>query len=206
MAKRNSRRGRSRKRRPAASAAPAGRAPQTVAALDAEPAPGAAPSKARTAVAPRSQRARPPRGAQRDAGFKDPTAFGERPHAPWHPLPLSEILIFVGAVAAFIGFTIGEGGHTLLFVGVGAAALGTIEVTLREHLSGYRSHTIILALLPTVAFHSAVILFLAAFIRVPRYVNLALLLLDGVIFAFLFKVLRLRFLDARRERIFAAGR
>ena len=39
-----------------------------------------------------------------------------------------------------------------LFAGIAAVLIGTVEVTLREHLSGYRSHTLILALLPVIVF------------------------------------------------------
>jgi hypothetical protein len=131
---------------------------------------------------------------------------GERPRAPWHPLPLSELLILVGGIATIIGFTRGEGGHTVLLAGIGAAAIGTIEVTVREHLSGYRSHTLILALLPALVFHSAVILVVALFTRVPRVLNLGLLPLDVALYAYLFRLLRSRFGDARRERTFAAAR
>jgi hypothetical protein len=142
------------------------------------------------------------------AAYKAPMSVGERPRAPWHPFPLSELLILVGAIGTIIGFSraksggFSSGGPTLI-ASLIAVALGTIEVTLREHLSGYRSHTLILALLPTVAFHSIVILGLAALTRVPRWVNVPLLLLDGALVTFLFKLLRLRFLDARRERAFA---
>ncbi len=145
---------------------------------------------------------------QKPSGYKAPMSVGERPQAPWHPFPLSELLILVGAIATIVGFSraksggFSSGGPTLI-AGLVAVALGTIEVTLREHLSGYRSHTLILALLPTVAFHSIVILALAALTRVPRWVNVPLLLLDGALATFLFKMLRLRFLDARRERTFS---
>jgi hypothetical protein len=135
-------------------------------------------------------------------------SVGERPQAPWHPLPLSELLILVGGIGTIIALKRGEvqSGGAALFASLGAVVLGTIEVTLREHLSGYRSHTLILSLLPTIVFHSAVVLVLAAFVRVPRWFTTAMLLLDAALFAFLFKVLRARFLDARRERTFAGRR
>ena len=159
---------------------------------------------------PARRRSRARAAPQRDTGsrgFKDPQSLGERPQAPWHPLPLSELLILVGAIATIIGFRRGEAGQAVLFAGIGAVAIGTIEVTWREHMSGYRSHAIILALLPTLVFHSVVGVSLATFTNVPRApVNVALLLIDVALFAFLYKVLRARFLDARRERTFAARR
>lgn len=204
MAKRNTgRHGRSRKRRPATpSAAPQGSGEAGRAGADG--------SVTRTSSpAPRRERARArPRGAAERGGdgYRDPLSVGERPQAPWHPLPLSELLILVGAIGTVFGLRRGLRGGPALFAGIGAVALGTIEVTLREHLSGYRSHTILLALLPIIVFHSAVILLLAAVTQVPRLLNVVLLLIDGALFAFLFKLLRARFLDARRERTFAGRR
>jgi hypothetical protein len=135
-------------------------------------------------------------------------SVGERPQPPWHPLPLSELLILVGAIGTVVGLLRKEGpnGGATLLAGVGAVVIGTVEVTLREHLSGYRSHTLILALLPTIVFHSVVVLLVAAFAQVPRWLNIPLLLIDGALFAFLFKLLRARFVDARRERTFAGRR
>lgn len=125
------------------------------------------------------------------------TTFGERPRAPWHPLPLSEILILAGAIGAAVGFSRGFGGLRLMLAGVLAVALGTVEVTLREHRSGFRSHTLLLSLLPVVAFHSATVLIVDAFTSPPPALNAGLLALDVVLFLLLFKVLRVRFLDAR---------
>ena len=75
--------------------------------------------------------------------------------------------------------------------------LGTVEITWREHNAGYRSHTLILAVLPVVVFHTALVLGLIAFTTVSRLLNIGLLVLDVAIVAVLFKLLRARFLDAR---------
>jgi hypothetical protein len=146
-------------------------------------------------------------GVESTRGFKDPQSLGERPEPPWHPVPLSELLILAGAIGTVVGLSrgISHGGPPLI-AGLAAVVIGTAEVTLREHLSGYRSHTLILALLPTIAFHSAVVLIVAAFTTTPRALNVALLFVDAAIFAFLFKLLRARFQDARRERVFAGRR
>jgi hypothetical protein len=179
VAKHNSaRRGRSRKRRPA-------------------------PSGARKV-------AKPPVSTSTVASAKQSPTADARPQAPWHPLPLSELLILVGAIAVVIGLYrskhgFAAGGPTLL-AGIGAAMIGTIEVTLREHRGGYRSHTLILAVLPVILFHSAVILIVAAFTAVPQALSIGLLPVDVALFAVLFKVLRARFVDAQRERKFAARR
>jgi hypothetical protein len=136
---------------------------------------------------------------------------GERPEAPWHPVPLSELLILVGAVGTVIGLKrLGHGGIShggpALFAGIAAVLIGTVEVTLREHLSGYRAHTLILTLLPLIVFHSAVILIVASQTTVPKLLNVLLLLIDAAIGTVLFKLLRARYLDGRRERMFAGRR
>jgi hypothetical protein len=153
-------------------------------------------------------RTRPPADRGRARGeFRDPLSVGERPPAPWHPLPLSELLILVGAIGTVVGLRRGiSHGGPALFAGLAAVMIGTVEVTLREHRSGYRSHTLILAVLGVIVFHSAVVLGVAAVTRVPAVLNVALLALDVALFAFLFKLLRARFLDARRERTFAGKR
>ena len=46
----------------------------------------------------------------------------------------------------------------LLIAGLVAVLIGTVEVTLREHLSGYRSQTLILTLLPTILLFTGVVL------------------------------------------------
>jgi hypothetical protein len=133
-----------------------------------------------------------------------------RPQAPWHPLPLSELLILIGAVGTVVGIArLGHGASQdapLLFAGLAAVMIGTIEVTLREHRGGYRSHILLLALLPTILFHTATILIVSAFTPVPRALNVGLLIVDAAIFAVLFKLLRAGFADARRERAFTARR
>jgi hypothetical protein len=203
---RNSPRGgaRSRKRR---ARAQSGRkaAPATVAGATGAPGAdggpeAAAPTKRTVARTPKAQ-------GHSESALYSPRGVGERPQAPWHPVPLSELLILVGAIGAAIGFSRGVShGAAPMFAGLAAVLLGTLEFTLREHLSGYRSHTIIIAILAIAAFHSAVALGVAAFTRVPRALNVALIALDIALFAVLFKYLRARFLDARRERVFAGGR
>jgi hypothetical protein len=145
------------------------------------------------------------------AGFKDPQSLGERPQAPWHPLPVSELLILIGAIATVIGASKLKGGSTAgvatLVAGIAAVLIGTIEFSLREHRSGYRSHTILLSLLPTVVVYTGSLLIVSAFVSpVPVALKIAPLALALPLFALLYKLLRARFADARRERVFAGGR
>jgi len=67
----------------------------------------------------------------------------ERPPAPWGSVPLAELVILAGIVALAIGVI---GGHpTAIGIGVALAGLGGLEVAIREHFAGYRSHTTLLA-------------------------------------------------------------
>jgi hypothetical protein len=118
-------------------------------------------------------------------------------------------LILVGAVGAAIGFAksghgFSDGGPAVL-AGIGAVAIGTIEVTLREHRSGYRSHTVMLAFLAVLVFDSAVVFGLTSLTTLPRLFSVGLLAVDLALFAALFKLLRARFLDARHARVIREG-
>ena len=67
----------------------------------------------------------------------------ERPPAPWGNFPLAELAVLGGIVCLAIGIF---GSHeTLIGVGVAMAGLGGMEVAIREHFAGYRSHTTLLA-------------------------------------------------------------
>lgn len=163
-----------------------------------------APQVKRGATKRASSRARAREADKQD--FRDPLSVGPRPPSPWHPLPLSELLILVGAIATVIGLKRASsggisGGGPALFAGLGAVAVGTFEVAWREHRAGYRSHSLLLAFLPVLIFHSAVVLSLSAFTTVPRLANVGLLAIDFALFAVLFKLLRARFLAARARVI-----
>jgi membrane protein implicated in regulation of membrane protease activity len=59
----------------------------------------------------------------------------------------------------------------------------------------------LLAVVPVVVLHSAVVIGLAALTSIPRWVNVALLPLDVALLVVLFRWLRRRFDQARRERV-----
>jgi lysylphosphatidylglycerol synthetase-like protein (DUF2156 family) len=71
------------------------------------------------------------------------SAADQRPPAPWGSAPLAELVILAGIVALGIGMF--GGNPTLVFVGIALAGLGGLEVAIREHFAGYRSHTTLLA-------------------------------------------------------------
>jgi hypothetical protein len=118
---------------------------------------------------------------------------GERPEGPFGGLPISELGILLGLIAAVIGFI--KGGGPALIVGLIVCALGVIEITAREHFSGYRSHTALLAAIPSVAIEVGIVLAFK-----PRQ-RAFLVLVVVPIFAGLFWWLRKRFLTARQARV-----
>jgi len=67
----------------------------------------------------------------------------DRPPAPWGSFPLAELTVLAGIVMLVIGLA-GQS-PTAIGVGVVLAALGGLEVSVREHFAGYRSHTTLLA-------------------------------------------------------------
>lgn len=91
--------------------------------------------------------ARPQRGLRRHA------KLAEAPPAPWHPFPLVELSILAGLVLVVIGFATdpGEPRTTLLFGGLALISVASLELTIREHFAGYRSHTMLLAAAAAVA-------------------------------------------------------
>jgi hypothetical protein len=147
-----------------------------------------------------SMRSAAPAPKPRQKAPQPTSTLGQRPQAPWHPLPLSEILILIGAIATIIGLRRRADDTALLVVGLVAVGIGTFEVTLREHWSGYRSHAILLALVPVLAFHSLVIAVASALANPTVLLSVVLLPFDLALFVFLFKLLRARFLDARQLR------
>jgi hypothetical protein len=94
------------------------------------PGPKPAPPKPRAPVEPAPRR----------------TARDERPQAPWGSFPLTELAILVGLIMLVVGFLSGGFGGTLaIAVGISLAAIGGLELAIREHFSGYRSHSTLLA-------------------------------------------------------------
>jgi hypothetical protein len=119
---------------------------------------------------------------------------GERPEGMFGGLPVSEAAILIGFIGLVIGFI--QGGGAVVVVSLIVVGLGVVEVTAREHFSGYRSHTILLALVPAVAIAAAAVAIFGA----PQQRSLVLLYVAPV-FAILFWLLRRRFMVARQARI-----
>jgi hypothetical protein len=135
--------------------------------------------------------ARQQRQAARQLG-----TVGERPPSPFGAVPVSEIAIFAGFVAIIV-WLIG-GSLPVLIVGLTVTTLGVLEVTGREHFSGYRSHTTLLAALPAVALGIGVV----SIAGTDKQNRAPFLLAIAVpVYAFLFWLLRKRFIAARQARV-----
>lgn len=73
--------------------------------------------------------------------------MGEAPPAPWSPFPLVELCILVGIVMIAGGFAFGGDRRALLVTcGFSLVALASLELVVREHFAGFRSHSAIIAL------------------------------------------------------------
>lgn len=89
-----------------------------------------------------------------------------------------------------------RGGGPALYVGLIVLALGVVEFTAREHFSGYRSHTTLLAAIPALAVVTVLEL------TIGTASNRVALVVAGLpVFALLFYLLRRRFMTARQARI-----
>jgi hypothetical protein len=86
----------------------------------------------------------------------------ERPKAPWHPFPLVELCVLAGIVLLVLGLLSydSDRGKAMLVAGMLLGSLGGLDTALREHFSGFRSHTMILAAVPAVGL--AAILYFAS--------------------------------------------
>ena len=123
--------------------------------------------------------------------------YGDRPNGVFHPVPVSEIAIFAGLVGVVVGAT--SSNRTALITGIAVCVLGVLEVTAREHFSGYRSHATLLAAVPAVGLVAASV---AAFGTPGQRGTRELMLGAAVpVFGVLFWALRKRFRSARQARI-----
>ncbi len=86
-----------------------------------------------------------------------------RPHAIWAPFPLTEIGIVAGIAILTAGY-LSDGRRAAWLLAIGALVLAVViaELSLREHFGGFRSHTLLLALLPVVALHATIVLAVTA--------------------------------------------
>ena len=94
---------------------------------------------------------RPKAGQRKQRAAVEPavrrTARDERPVGPWGSFPLTELTILVGLLLLILGFVRSDFTGTILIgAGITIAGLGGLELAIREHFAGYRSHSALLAL------------------------------------------------------------
>ena len=73
---------------------------------------------------------------------EEPAGDG-RPPAPWGNFPLTQLAVLAGLILIAIGLFNGD--PALLLGGLLLGSLGGLELSLREHFAGFRSHTTLLA-------------------------------------------------------------
>jgi hypothetical protein len=120
---------------------------------------------------------------------------GERPPNPFGGVPVAEIAILAGLVTVIVWWA-GSLGTGALITGIAVMLLGVLEFTAREHFSGFRSHTTLLAAVPAVAVAWGLVA------ATGEHSGNAPLLFSAVpVFVLLFWPLRRRFQMARQARV-----
>jgi uncharacterized membrane protein len=168
---------RSRKRTGAATAAGA--------ATDVTPPAGGSTRAQRDAVRARRAEAARRRAAEpASARPQRRPRGGERPPAPWGKFPLVELCVLLAIVLLIAGFVIGGNrGPTMIFAGLVLGSLGGLELSIREHFAGYRSHTTLLAAAVAV-FVGTVVAVIAGKILLPVLLAVALAVFGGAFLVF----------------------
>ena len=91
---------------------------------------------------PPSRAAEPPRTPRTKARRE------EAPQAPWHPFPLVELAILCGLVLIVAAIVVdGDARPVLLLGGIALVSIASLELAIREHFAGYKSHSTLLAAL-----------------------------------------------------------
>lgn len=121
----------------------------------------------------------------------------ERPPAPWGSFPLAELTVLAGIVALVVG-VVGKD-PTAIGVGVVLAGLGGLEVSIREHFAGYRSHTTLLA-------GTVFVLVTGGLFYLAGLILVICLAAGAIAFAAAFLALRRAFQKASGGLSFRAGR
>ena len=123
-------------------------------------------------------------------------AGDERPPAPWGSFPLQELTVLVALVMLVIGFV--SYSPVTIAVGVVLGCLGGLELSVREHFGGYRSHTVLLA-------GTAFVLTVTSLLYVGGLVPLICLGAGVAVFAAAFFALRSAFRRASGGLSFRVG-
>lgn len=94
------------------------------------------PKPATDPAVPAAEKAAPARSARSERSEGPPPPI-------WGDFPLSQLVVLGGLILLAVGvFT---SNPTRVLIGLGLGSLGGLELAVREHFSGYRSHTTLLA-------------------------------------------------------------
>jgi hypothetical protein len=105
-----------------------------------------APGSSSRAQRDEARRQRAQAGQSRRTYSRGRPSADERPPAPWGSFPLSEIAVFVSIVLIIGGLIVGgDQGVVMFAAGLAVGTLAGLEVSIREHFAGFRSHTTLLA-------------------------------------------------------------
>jgi hypothetical protein len=74
------------------------------------------------------------------------TSFEDRPPAPWGSFPLVEIVVLIALVLLIGSFFVDSSRRgPMLLGGLALGSLAGLELSIREHFGGFRSHSALLA-------------------------------------------------------------
>ncbi|MEA2421558.1 MAG: hypothetical protein QOF55_657 [Thermoleophilaceae bacterium] len=129
--------------------------------------------------------------ARRRAAGK--SAIEDRPPPPWGKFPLVEIVVLIALVLLVASFFVGPSrrGPTLLG-GLALGSLAGLELSIREHYGGFRSHSSLLA-----GFAAAVAITITYFLAKGTSAGILMVPIGGIVFAVAFLFFRRAF--ARRS-------
>jgi hypothetical protein len=103
-------------------------------------------SRKRASSSPSERRSAPSAPRSTPAATRRRTRREEAPPAPWGRFPLVELCVLLALVLGVLGFVEGgRRGFVLLGCAMVLGSLAGLEVTIREHFAGYRSHSSVLA-------------------------------------------------------------
>src|SRR5438067_13523010 len=88
--------------------------------------------------------------AERDALRRTPPArraTREKPPAPWGSFPLTELVVLLALILGVLGFInlSAHRGKIMVMAAMVLGSLGGLEVSIREHFAGFKSHTTLIA-------------------------------------------------------------
>ncbi|MEI7692156.1 MAG: hypothetical protein WCJ50_06485 [Actinomycetes bacterium] len=86
-----------------------------------------------------------PERVKPDPAARRRARLDEAPKPPWAPVPLTELCIFVGIIVIAVALLGGTPRGLLIGFGLALIVIATLELCLREHLAGYRSHSVLIA-------------------------------------------------------------